>query len=214
MFSCIVLYDFVFKETYGYLSPIFTFICLHIYIDPLKQAVKVEIKAWELLYGKYLNQKYKQKMDEIVEFQEEYNTKLNRPIKDLEDVRQAMAGLEAVRQKQIEIDMALGPIEVYINKIINYFSTPPGLKSHFDYCKESFTNSIIILLYNTVVIKILYVFQNLLNKFTNFIKYHVYREAYGVMQNFGIRVSKEEMDCVDTVRYGFMKVLTQSVCSD
>lgn len=80
--------------------------------DPLKQALKIEIKAWELLYGKQLNLKYKSKMDVIVEFEDEYSVRLHRPIKDLEDVRQAMAALEAVRQKQIEIDMALGPIEV------------------------------------------------------------------------------------------------------
>ena len=51
-------------------------------------------------------------MDEIVEFEEEYSRKLSYQIKDLEDVRQAMAALEAIRQKQIEIDMSLGPIEV------------------------------------------------------------------------------------------------------
>ena len=78
----------------------------------MKQALKVEIKAWKMLYGKHLNIKYKSMMDEIVDFEDEFAKKLNRPIKDLEDVRQAMAALEAVRQKQIQIDMCLGPIEV------------------------------------------------------------------------------------------------------
>ena len=65
-----------------------------------------------MLYGKGLNVIYKSRMDQIVEFEEEYSRKLAHSIKDLEDVRQAMVALEAVRQKQIEIDMLLGPIEV------------------------------------------------------------------------------------------------------
>ena len=81
--------------------------------EPLKRALRVEIKAWKLLLGKHLNQKYKVMMDEIVEFEDEYSIKLHRPIKDLEDVRQAMAALEVVRHRQIEIDMCLGPIEVW-----------------------------------------------------------------------------------------------------
>ena len=71
----------------------------------------MEIRAWKTLFGRRLNIQYRQKMDEIVEFQEEHSKRLSRPIKDLEDVRQAMAALEIVRHKQIEIDMGLGPIE-------------------------------------------------------------------------------------------------------
>ena len=51
-------------------------------------------------------------MDHIVEFEEEITRKLSHQITDLEDVRLAMAALDAVRQQQIEIDMSLGPIEV------------------------------------------------------------------------------------------------------
>lgn len=82
-------------------------------VDPLKLALRVEIRAWKMLYGHHLNLTYKRMMDEVVEFQEEYSKRLHRPIKDLEDVRQAMVALEHVRQKQIEIDMRLGPVEVY-----------------------------------------------------------------------------------------------------
>ena len=76
--------------------------------------MKVEIKAWKMLYGKHLNLQYKQRMESISEFEEEYARRLHHAIKDLEDVRLAMAALEAVRQKQIEIDMTVGPIEVSV----------------------------------------------------------------------------------------------------
>ena len=56
-------------------------------------------------------------MDHIVEFEEEITRKLSHQITDLEDVRLAMAALDAVRQQQIEIDMSLGPIEVSLGPI-------------------------------------------------------------------------------------------------
>ena len=81
--------------------------------EPLKRSLRLEIDAWKMLYGKHLNIKYKSIMDDINEFQDDIYKRLSRPIKDLEDVRQAMAALEATRQRQIEIDMSLGPIEVH-----------------------------------------------------------------------------------------------------
>nr|XP_054755650.1 high affinity cAMP-specific and IBMX-insensitive 3',5'-cyclic phosphodiesterase 8A-like [Lytechinus pictus] len=50
-------------------------------------------------------------MDEINNFVSDYSKRLSRPIKDLDDVRNAMAALEMIRQQDIRIDMTLGPIE-------------------------------------------------------------------------------------------------------
>lgn len=38
--------------------------------------------------------------------------KLQRPIKDLDDVRMAMASLKEIRENEIMIDSSLGPVEV------------------------------------------------------------------------------------------------------
>ena len=38
--------------------------------------------------------------------------RLSRPIKDLDDVRQAMASLKELRENEIEIDSSLSPVEV------------------------------------------------------------------------------------------------------
>ena len=51
-------------------------------------------------------------MEEIFEFIDDLNNRLNRPIKDLDDIRYAMAGLKEIRENEIRIDMAIGPIEV------------------------------------------------------------------------------------------------------
>ena len=81
-------------------------------LECLKLALRVEIKAWKLLFGKELNNTYSQKMEEILSFIDDYSKCLSRPIRDLEDVRQAMAALSVIRENQIQMDMSLAPIEV------------------------------------------------------------------------------------------------------
>ena len=78
----------------------------------MKLALRVEIKAWKLLFGKELNTQFCAKMEEILSFIDDYSKRLSRPIRDLEDVRQAMSALEVIREHQIHIDMSLAPIEV------------------------------------------------------------------------------------------------------
>lgn len=43
---------------------------------------------------------------------EDIQKKLSRPIKDLDDIRFAMAALKDIRENEIRIDMSIGPIEV------------------------------------------------------------------------------------------------------
>ena len=85
--------------------------------EKLKYALSIETKAWRLQYGKACNNKYRTEMEEIFTFIEEMNKKLSRPIKDLDDIRYAMAGLKDIRENEIRIDMSILPIEV----IFTYF---------------------------------------------------------------------------------------------
>lgn len=51
-------------------------------------------------------------MEAIFTFIEETGKKLNRRIKDLDDIRIAMSALKEIRELQISIDSQVGPIEV------------------------------------------------------------------------------------------------------
>ena len=51
-------------------------------------------------------------MEEIFKQLEDINQQLSRPIKDLDDIRTAMAALKEIRENEIKIDMSLTPIEV------------------------------------------------------------------------------------------------------
>uniref|UniRef100_A0A8D2AUY0 Dynein axonemal heavy chain 5 n=1 Tax=Sciurus vulgaris TaxID=55149 RepID=A0A8D2AUY0_SCIVU len=77
----------------------------------LKFALTTETKAWMLVIGRHCNQKYRSEMESIFILVEEFSKKLNRPIKDLDDIRIAMATLKEIREQQIPIDFQVGPIE-------------------------------------------------------------------------------------------------------
>ena len=51
-------------------------------------------------------------MEETFSFIEDLTKRLNRPIKDLDDIRLSMAALKEIRENEIRIDMGIGPIEV------------------------------------------------------------------------------------------------------
>lgn len=51
-------------------------------------------------------------MERIFTFIEDLTKRLSRPLKDLDDIRFAMAALKEIRDDEIRIDMLIGPIEV------------------------------------------------------------------------------------------------------
>ena len=81
-------------------------------VDDLKITIAAEAKSWRVTYGRHMNTKYLTLMEKIMEQIEDLHKRLSRPIKDLDDVRQAMASLKELREKEIEIDSSLNPVEV------------------------------------------------------------------------------------------------------
>ncbi|KAK7469850.1 hypothetical protein BaRGS_00036128, partial [Batillaria attramentaria] len=82
-----------------------------LYTEMLKLGLTTETKAWRLHYGKACNKKYSSMMEEIFTFMEDLQKRLSRPIKDLDDIRFAMAALKDIRENEIRIDMGIAPIE-------------------------------------------------------------------------------------------------------
>ncbi|XP_026149068.1 dynein heavy chain 5, axonemal isoform X2 [Mastacembelus armatus] len=84
---------------------------LALYTADLKLSLTAETKNWMVDYGLYCNRKYRSEMEQIFAFIDEAGKKLNRQIKDLDDIRIAMAALKEIREQQISIDFQVGPIE-------------------------------------------------------------------------------------------------------
>lgn len=83
-------------------------------------ALTSENKAWMTGFGLHCNKKYCTEMENIFTFIEEVSKRLNRPIKDLDDIRIAMAALKEIREQQIPIDFQVGPIEVTCLKLLSF----------------------------------------------------------------------------------------------
>ncbi|XP_031154494.1 dynein heavy chain 5, axonemal isoform X1 [Sander lucioperca] len=84
---------------------------LALFTADLKMSLTAETKNWMVDYGLYCNKKYRSDMEQIFAFVDEAGKKLNRQIKDLDDIRIAMAALKEIREHQISIDFQVGPIE-------------------------------------------------------------------------------------------------------
>lgn len=69
--------------------------------DRLRLALVTETRNWKQTYAKALNEKCAQEMDSIMEFIDRLNKHLSRPIKDLDDVRAAMAALNEIRENEV-----------------------------------------------------------------------------------------------------------------
>ncbi|XP_063137599.1 dynein axonemal heavy chain 5 isoform X2 [Rattus norvegicus] len=82
-----------------------------LYTADLKFSLTAETKAWMMVLGRHCNRKYRSEMENIFTVVEEFQKKLNRPIKDLDDIRIAMAALKEIREQQISTDFQVGPIE-------------------------------------------------------------------------------------------------------
>ncbi|GFR77163.1 dynein heavy chain 8, axonemal, partial [Elysia marginata] len=79
--------------------------------EPLKKALQKELNDWKKAYGLELKRLTKLKVDEMTEYMSNEFKLLNKPIKDLDDVRLAMEGLTSVKENYIRMDEEMIPIE-------------------------------------------------------------------------------------------------------
>ncbi|KAM6935222.1 dynein axonemal heavy chain 5 isoform 3-T3 [Lycodopsis pacificus] len=84
---------------------------LALFTADLKISLTAETKNWMVDYGLYCNRKYRSDMEQIFAFVDEAGKKLNRQIKDLDDIRIAMTSLKEIREHQISVDFKVSPIE-------------------------------------------------------------------------------------------------------
>ena len=80
-------------------------------MEKLRLALIAEANAWKQMYGRYLNERCAKQMDDTLDFFNEMEKRLSRPVKDLDDIRSHMGALREIREKEIEIDMTIAPIE-------------------------------------------------------------------------------------------------------
>ncbi|GCC27018.1 hypothetical protein chiPu_0005439 [Chiloscyllium punctatum] len=93
------------------------------YEDDLKLALAEESRAWMIGYSHHCNEKYKTNLDNILGFVEETSKKLNCSVNDMDDIRIITGSLKDIREKQIDIDLQIGPIENRFDNLYRKYIT-------------------------------------------------------------------------------------------
>lgn len=81
-------------------------------LDRLKFGLLTEIKSCNNRIGQSLRKKYRREMDYVYALINEMERKLERPIRDLDDVRLVMDMLKKIREQEIDMELKIEPIEV------------------------------------------------------------------------------------------------------
>ena len=58
-------------------------------------------------------------MEEIFTLVDDVSKRMSREVKDLDDIRIIMGALKEIREKQIDVDMSITPIEVNFFVLLN-----------------------------------------------------------------------------------------------
>lgn len=107
--------------------------CVAIYNERLKYGLAIEIKCEFIAFvsvfyhhtpmkisfsacnhkiGQAMKKKYKKEMDYVYAVINEMDRKLDRPIRDLDDVRMVMETLSKIREQEVDMELRIDPIEV------------------------------------------------------------------------------------------------------
>lgn len=68
-----------------------------------------------------MRKKYKREMDYVYAIMNDLDRKLERPIRDLDDVRTVMETLKKIREQEVDMELRIDPVEVTITFIVSFF---------------------------------------------------------------------------------------------
>ena len=84
-------------------------------LEKLKFGLLTEIKSSTHRIGQMLKKKYRRDMDYVYAVMNEMDRKLDRQIRDLDDVRLVMETLRKIREQEVDMELKIEPIEVTIH---------------------------------------------------------------------------------------------------
>nr|CAD7590202.1 unnamed protein product [Timema genevievae] len=108
--------------------------CLALSTERLKFGLLTEVRACTFRIGQVLKKKYRREMDYVYAVMNEMDRKLERPIRDLDDVRLVMETLKKIREQEVDMELKIEPIEVWIKVILiirNGFQSVAGMSLRY-----------------------------------------------------------------------------------
>ncbi|XP_049782831.1 dynein axonemal heavy chain 5 [Schistocerca cancellata] len=94
--------------------------CLAVSAEKLKFGLLTEVRACTYRIGQALKKKYRREMDYVYAVISEMERKLERPIRDLDDVRLVMDTLRKIREQEVDMELRIEPIEEAFNVVTRY----------------------------------------------------------------------------------------------
>nr|CAD7258975.1 unnamed protein product [Timema shepardi] len=94
--------------------------CLALSTERLKFGLLTEVRACTFRIGQVLKKKYRREMDYVYAVMNEMDRKLERPIRDLDDVRLVMETLKKIREQEVDMELKIEPIEEAFNVVTRY----------------------------------------------------------------------------------------------
>nr|XP_036233287.1 dynein heavy chain 5, axonemal isoform X1 [Bactrocera oleae] len=94
--------------------------CVSVYNERLKYGLAIEIKSCNHKIGQAMKKKYKKEMDYVYAVINEMDRKLDRPIRDLDDVRMIMETLSKIREQEVDMELRIDPIEEAFNVLTRF----------------------------------------------------------------------------------------------
>uniref|UniRef100_A0A182YK77 AAA+ ATPase domain-containing protein n=1 Tax=Anopheles stephensi TaxID=30069 RepID=A0A182YK77_ANOST len=88
--------------------------------EKLKFGLAIEIKSFTHKIGQAMKKKYKREMDYVYAVINEMDRKLDRQIRDLDDVRTVMDTLSKIREQEVDMELKIEPIEEAFNMMHKY----------------------------------------------------------------------------------------------
>lgn len=75
--------------------------------------VKINIDGTHRI-SQAMRKKYKREMDYVYAIMNDLERKLERPIRDLDDVRTVMETLKKIREQEVDMELKIDPVEVCV----------------------------------------------------------------------------------------------------
>ncbi|XP_060534779.1 dynein axonemal heavy chain 5 isoform X2 [Cylas formicarius] len=94
--------------------------CLAVSSEKLKYGLMTEIKSCTHRIGQAMKKKYKREMEYVYAVINEMERKLERTIRDLDDVRMIMETLKKIREQEVDMELKIDPVEEAFN-VLNRF---------------------------------------------------------------------------------------------
>uniref|UniRef100_A0A2S2PXW6 Dynein heavy chain 5, axonemal n=1 Tax=Sipha flava TaxID=143950 RepID=A0A2S2PXW6_9HEMI len=94
--------------------------CVIVSVEKLKYGLTIEVKSCNRRIGQLLRKKYHREMDYVYAVMNEMERKLERSIRDLDDIRMVIETLKKIRENEVDMELKIEPIEEAFNVLTRY----------------------------------------------------------------------------------------------